>query len=155
MYFFIQKIVEGDKFIDWADLIAKKLHRSLVTVNNFGSFFISSFLIYVLVESKEWEGLPHFPWMDEIPIYQYNNDLQEVELFKEFRRVNDVFLGKLVIELQGHDNNRISMEAIQVYVYFYIQFPKFTYLRMGGFSSEPLKLPCYCLDFIVLFEMCR
>ena len=47
------------------------------------------------------------------------------------------------------------MQAIQVYGCFYIQFPKFTYLRMGGYSSEPLKFPRYRLDPIVLSEMCR
>ena len=77
---------------------------------------------------------------------------------KEFRRVNNVFLGKLVFELQGHENNRLSeeaMQAIQVYGCFYIQFPKFTYIRMGGYSGEPLKLPRYFLDPIVLSKMCR
>ena len=59
MYFFIQKIVEGDKFFNWADLIAENLHKGLVVVTNFGSFFLSSFLIY---QSREWEGLPHSPW---------------------------------------------------------------------------------------------
>ena len=93
-----------------------------------------------------------------MPIYQYYNDLQEFSLCKEFRRVNDVFLGRLVFKLQGHENDRLSkqaMQAIQVYGCFYIQFPRFTYIRMGGFSGEPLKLPRYYLDSIVLFEMCR
>ena len=75
MYFFIQKIVEGDKFINWADLISEILHKGLVVVNNFGPFFLSSFLIDVLVASKEWEGLPHSSWMNEMPIYQYYKDL--------------------------------------------------------------------------------
>ena len=93
-----------------------------------------------------------------MPIYQYYSDLQEVALCKEFRRVDDVFLGKLVFELQGHENGRHSeeaMQAIQVYGYFYIQFPKFTYIKMGGYLGEPLKLPRYCLDPIVLSKMCR
>ena len=91
-------------------------------------------------------------------IHQYYHDLKEIEPCKEFRRVNDVLLGKLVFELQGHENNRLSDEAIQViqvYGYFYIRFPKFTYLRIGGFTSQPLKLPRYCLDSIVLLEMCK
>ena len=61
MYFFIQKIVEGSKFIDWVDLISKNLHKGLISVANFDPFFFSSFLAYVLVASKEWEGLPHSP----------------------------------------------------------------------------------------------
>lgn len=54
MYFFIQKIVEGAKFIDWADLIAESLHMGLIVVNNCAPFFLSSYLIYILAASKEW-----------------------------------------------------------------------------------------------------
>lgn len=48
MYYFIQKIVEGDIFIDWADLIAEKLHKELLNVTNLTSFYMSSYLIYIL-----------------------------------------------------------------------------------------------------------
>lgn len=47
------------------------------------------------------------------------------------------------------------MQAINIYGCFYIQFPKFTYLRVGGFSGEPIRLPRYCLDNIILYEICR
>ena len=114
MYFFIQKIVEGAKFIDWSDLIAESLHMGLIAVKNCASFFLSSYLIYILEVSKEWEHLPHVPWVNDIPIYQYYNDFHEVALCKEFKMVNDVFLGKLVFELQGHENNRMSEKAMQV-----------------------------------------
>ena len=83
-----------------------------MAVNNFGPFFLSSFLIYVLAASKEWEGLPHSPWTAKMPIYQYYKDLQEAELCKEFMRGNDIFLGRLVFEIQGHENHRLSEEAI-------------------------------------------
>ena len=98
--FFIQKIIEGVKFIDLSDLIAESLHMGLIVVNNCAPFFLSSYLIYILKESKEWESLLHTPWIDGISIYQYYNDLQETTLCKEFKMVNDVFLGKLVFELQ-------------------------------------------------------
>ena len=75
MYLFIQKIVEGEKFIDWADLIAKNLHKGLIAMRSFNSFFLSSFLIYILVASKEWEGLQHMPWTNQMTIYQYYKDI--------------------------------------------------------------------------------
>ena len=93
-----------------------------------------------------------------MPIHQYYHDLQEIELCKKFRTINDVFLGKLVFELQGHENNKLfdeGIQVIQVYGYFYIQFPKFTYLKIGGFSGEPLKFLRYYLDSIILLEICR
>ena len=64
--------------------------------------------------SKDWAYLPHAPWVDDMPIYQYYRDLQENTLCKEFKKVNDVFLGKLVFELQGRENDRMSEEAMQV-----------------------------------------
>ena len=106
MYLFIQKIVEGEKFIDWVDLIAENLHRGLIAMSSFSSFFLYSFLIYILEASKEWEGLPHMPWTNEMTIYQYYNDIQASEFHKEFRRVNDVFFGRLVFELQGHEKSQ-------------------------------------------------
>ena len=47
------------------------------------------------------------------------------------------------------------MQAIQVYGCFYIQFPKFTHIKMGGYLDETLKLPHYFLDPIILSKMCR
>ena len=108
--------------------------------------------------SKEWDYLPHAPWVDDMPIYQYYSDLQENTSCKEFKKVNDVFLGKLVFELQGRENDRMSEEAkqvVQIYGCYYIQFPRFTYIKVGGFPGEPLKLPRYCSDSVVLSEMCR
>ena len=93
-----------------------------------------------------------------MPIYQYYRDLQEDTVRKEFKKINDVFLGKLVFELQGRENDRMSEEAMQVVKIngcYYIQFPRFTYIRVGGFFGEPLKLPRYFSDSIVLSEMCR
>jgi hypothetical protein len=53
---------------------------------------------------------------------------------------------------------RLSSEAqvlIQQYGSFFIQFPRFTYLRIGGFDDEPLRLPRYALDCFILAELCR
>ena len=61
MYFFIQKIVEGVKFIDWSDLIVENLHKGLINVTNCGPFFLSSYLIYILAAFKDWDYLPHTP----------------------------------------------------------------------------------------------
>lgn len=44
---------------------------------------------------------------------------------------------------------------MQIYGCFYIIFARFTYIRMGGFLGEPLMLPRYCSDFVILSEICR
>lgn len=55
-------------------------------------------------------------------------------------------------------NKRISVEAmklISIYGSFFIQFPRFTYLRVGGFEAEPFRLPRYAFDSYVLIEVSR
>lgn len=44
---------------------------------------------------------------------------------------------------------------ISTYGSCFIQFPRFTYIRNGGFEDEPFKLPRYTLDSYVLLEVCR
>ena len=36
-----------------------------------------------------------------------------------------------------------------------IQFPKFTYLRVGYFKGEPYTLPRYATDRIILMELAK
>ena len=47
------------------------------------------------------------------------------------------------------------MQVVQIYGCYFIQFPRFTYIRIGGFPNKPLKLPHYCSHSMVLAEMCR
>ena len=52
----------------------------------------------------------------------------------------------------------MSLEAqklVQIYGIHLIQFPRFTYIRIGGFEEEPMKLPQYALDYFVIAEVCR
>lgn len=42
-----------------------------------------------------------------------------------------------------------------MYVSNYIQFSKFTYIRVGGFEGEPFKLPKYALYNHVFIEVYR
>lgn len=61
-------------------------------------------------------------------------------------------------ELRGNIHNRLldkAMQLISTYGNFFIQFPRFTYLRVGGFEGEPYKLNRYAFDRQILMEMCR
>ena len=87
---------------------------------------MSSHLIYILAISKECEGIPHEPWIEDMKTYQYSKHLQAKKPSQEFRRINDVFLGRLVFKLKGKEKCRLLEEATQVidtYGYYYIQFP--------------------------------
>lgn len=91
-------------------------------------------------------------------IYDYNPHLQEKRCHKNYRRVHDVFVGRLSIELKGNVNQHMSKEAKQLvssYGSYFIHFPQFTFVRVGVFESEPMKLPRYALDQFVLIEICR
>lgn len=53
---------------------------------------------------------------------------------------------------------RISLEAqtlIQMYGIYFIQFPKFTYLGIGGFKEEPVRLSRYALECFIIAKICR
>lgn len=59
MFFFIQVIVQGKGMFNWARIISNNLDvqlRRLVPIN---SFHMSSYVIYSLVRSFEYAGLPH------------------------------------------------------------------------------------------------
>lgn len=89
-------------------------------------------------------------------IYDYFTCLQSEKFPGAFRTVNDRFSAKLVFELRGKENCRLSEEAKQVVNangFHFIQFPRFTYLRVGSFHEEPLRLPRFCLDNVVLMEL--
>lgn len=67
-------------------------------------------------------------------------------------------MGRLAFELQGDANRRMSVEAMEfvsIYGSFFIQFPRFTYIRVGGFEGQPFKLPRYAFDSYVLIEVSR
>lgn len=63
-----------------------------------------------------------------------------------------------VREIQGNIGLRISPEAameVQKYGSVFIQFPKFTYLRLATYDGCPLMLPRFVDDKLILIEICR
>lgn len=48
-----------------------------------------------------------------------------------------------------------AMELVSIYWSYFIQFLRFTYIRVGGFEGEPFKLPRYAFDSYILIEVCR
>lgn len=47
------------------------------------------------------------------------------------------------------------MEIVSIYGSFFIQFPRFTYIQVGGFECQPFKLPRYTFDSFVLTKVSR
>lgn len=119
---------------------------------------MSSYLTYCLACVNDLTSIPQELWSEDITIYQYCPLLRKDRVLKYFRRVHHVFLGNVHLSLVKEPMQRVSPEAQRLiwnYGIFYIQFPRFTYLRVGGFKEEPIKLPRYALDYFMIAEICR
>lgn len=118
---------------------------------------MTSYLFYILACIREWPGLHQEPWVDGMKVYECYPHLQIQRYTENFLRWN-VFVGRLTFELQGDLNNRMSPGALKLVTTYgscFIQFPRFTYIRIGGFEDEPFRLPKYALDSYVLLEVSR
>ena len=49
----------------------------------------------------------------------------------------------------------VAWEKVNQYDYIFLQFPTFTYLRVGYFKGESYTLPRYAIDQIILMELAR
>jgi len=75
----------------------------------------------------------------ELKVYDYYPQMQHVNSLVHYKRVNDAFTMHITKILQGDMSKRISLEAtnvVQNYGYSFIQFLKFTYLRVQGFKEH-------------------
>lgn len=75
MYFFIQVILHEKRYIDWAELIAERLHEGLSNFLDSKNFYMSSYLFYCLACVKPWLGFNHEEWVDKMKIYDYHPHL--------------------------------------------------------------------------------
>jgi len=155
MYFFIQVVLQGEQYLDWAEIIADCLHQSLNNRLGNRDFFMSSYLFYCLASTRDWFDLPHEPLDESSKVYQYYSQLQRKNCYENYKRINDVFTGKMTYELTGNPGKRMTSEAMQlisIYGSFFIQFSEFTYIRVGGFDGEPMKLPRYVFDRFIRYR---
>lgn len=119
---------------------------------------MSSYLFYILARTRDWHDFLNEPWVDGMKVYDYYPLLQQHKYVEHIVRWNGVFVGRLAFELKGDVNKRMpveAMELISIYENLFIQFPRFTYLLVGGFQGEPFKLPRYTFDNLVLIEVSR
>lgn len=60
--------------------------------------------------------------------------------------------------VQGGTHQRLMQEAkdlVRKFDSWYIQFPKFTYIRVQGFAGCPYKLPSYPIDKMISLEVTK
>lgn len=61
IYFFVQVVLFGDRFLDWSQVITERLHEGLSNFVGMSGFYMSSYLFYILAYTKDWHGLPNEP----------------------------------------------------------------------------------------------
>ncbi|KAH9311973.1 hypothetical protein KI387_027008, partial [Taxus chinensis] len=112
--------------------------------------------MYTLAVSQEWFSFTYMEENKDEPIYTYFPLFTLEASNHNFRRVNDAFTMYIVRLLEGNTARIFSDEAmtlIDKYGAFFIQFIRFSYIRLVGYENTPLKLPIFCNDKMALVEV--
>ena len=100
-YFFLVQVIYSDtQYIDWAHEVSENLSNALCATKFYNTFYMSSFLIYMLASLQLWPGLPrveNFP--DDVKSYEFYPCLQLENSYAEYIRVNDAFTMRICREL--------------------------------------------------------
>lgn len=57
MFYFIKEIIWGKTKLHWAKMISENLHNQLMVVKKSSKFYMTSYLVYLLVEKFPHKGL--------------------------------------------------------------------------------------------------
>ena len=112
-YFLVQVICSDTQYIDWAYEVSDNLSSALRAAKFYNTFYMSSFLIYMLASLKLWPSLPrveNFP--DDVKSYEFYPCLQLENSFVEYIRVNDAFTMRICRDLQGCPERRFNPKAM-------------------------------------------
>lgn len=159
MFYFIEEILEGKTKFHWEKVISDNMHQQLMEVKKTSLSFMTSYLVYLLAEKFPYKGL--FCVKDlgtkqgQLKLYDCYPQLQYRNFEREYKRVNDAFIGHIIKLLGGDFERRVTHNKL-VFMkglgYLFIKFPKFTYIRLKGFSRRPYRLPHYPNDRIIMLE---
>ena len=72
---------------------------------------MSSYLMYMLVTTQDLQYLSHEPWTENIIIYNHCPLLHKDKVLEDFRKVHDVFSGKLCFGMKSPLHHRLSPES--------------------------------------------
>ncbi|KAH9329023.1 hypothetical protein KI387_001131 [Taxus chinensis] len=161
MYAFIRtiEINKADSIINWAEIISDNIGEQLRSVRRTYNFKMTSYLVYAATSQGIFSKLDRRGILLKDPIFECYPQLTVPECHKDYKVVNDGFFYGFICKLNSDlKTNRVSKEAWEVvsqHGCIFIQFADFTYLRVTGFSGEPVKLPRYPSDKWVIMELCR
>lgn len=122
---------------------------------------MSSYVIYTVARCYEYAGLTHRGivgrGLREIRVCDSSAQLHHPPK-KHFKIVNDAFTMHITRILQGGIHQQLSLDAqefVKKHGAWFIQFPKFTYIRVQRCPSPPYMLPRYPRDRMVLLGVTR
>ena len=72
-FFLLQVICLGTQYIDWAQVVSNNLSNAIHAKKFYNTFYMSSFLIYMLASLQLWLGLPR--------IENFSNDVKCYEFY--------------------------------------------------------------------------
>ena len=96
----MQVIFSDTQYIDWAYEVSENLSRALSAAKFYNSFYMSSFLIYMLASLQLWPRLPKIEdFLDDVKIYEFYPCLQLQNSYVEYIKINDAFTMRICREL--------------------------------------------------------
>jgi hypothetical protein len=102
MYRYIEIILKGGKWMDWAEIIANSLRSQLkCTKESKEDFYMASYLTYCIACTCDLTVLPHGVWSEQMTIFQYCPLLQKDRVLEDFCKVHDVLIGNVYLALKG------------------------------------------------------
>ncbi|KAH9321752.1 hypothetical protein KI387_016391, partial [Taxus chinensis] len=161
MYAFIRtiEINKVDSIINWSEIISSNIGEQLRNVKRTFSFKMTSYLVYAAASQGVFSKLDRCGVLSKDPIFECYPQLTVPACEKDFKVINDDFfydfICRLDKDLKTHRVSKEAWDAVSKIGSLFIQFADFTYLRVTGFSREPIKMPRYPSDRVITMELSR
>lgn len=161
MFYFIETVTHGKNAITWARLISNNIDQHLRRLMRTRKFYMSSYVIYSIARNYEYLGLIYTGVVGrrpgQIKVYDCYPQLNHPPK-QHYRNVNDASTMHIMRKLQGGLQERLSLEAqalVEQHSAWFIQFLKFTYIRVQGSLVPPYMLSFCPTNRVVLLEVAR
>jgi hypothetical protein len=159
MYEYIQVMRKKKSHIDWGAQISDEIHEKLIRVPTTLTFYMNSYLAYASAAIRQYQGLTIDGDRKLVPVYKLFPQITLKGIIKNFRRVSDALFAPIFCMFDPSLSKKIifyeAWEVVNKYGCVFLQFPTFTYLKVGCFKGYPYILPRYPSDKWVLMELCR
>lgn len=159
MCYYTSIIRKGNTKIDWGEQISDALCAQLKEVKTTLKFYMTSYLVNAAASMRQYPSLSTKSDKRLVHVWNYYDQLTIKNQGSHFRRVNDAFffVWKCMFDkdLQKKRLSEATYNRVSHFGCVFLQFPTFTYIRIGCFTSEPFILSRYPSDKIVLMELRR